>query len=516
MPVVLKFQSTGSIPGDGAPVAMRGSSLTIGRGDENDVALPDPDRTLSKRHCVIEDHNGNVVVVDISTNGTFLNYGRLALGSTPTPLNDGDILSLGPYEIMVSIPQEGAGQAIADPLEELQVSHGHADKAPSSTDLLDAPGDGGDFLDDLLSGREGPVGPAGVNRAENDDDGLLPPLDEDEALLPPLGEDTDYQQGASSAFHSPSSQDHMSTPGVAAPGPVIPDDWEEDLLSPPGAGGRPDDADPFAEPADNGAFTGPGHVPEDFGPPDTQPHGSPEPEVPEDLPGVSSPPEVLPERPAPETPPTTEMPQPPQLRAAPEAVHGPQDVAARAFLKALGAEDVNVPPADLTATMARLGHVLRIMIEGMREILMTRTSIKSEFRIEQTMIRSGGNNPLKFSISPEQAVETMVKPSVKGYLDATDAAAQALDDIKAHEVAMVTGMEAAMRGILARLDPKALEEKIAVGGGLGSVLKSRKARYWEIYESMYADISDQAENDFHELFAREFARAYKEQLERLK
>src|SRR6056297_258590 len=124
MPVVLKFQSTGSIPGDGAPVTMQGQSLTIGRGAENDLALPDPDRTLSKRHCVIEDHNGNVVVVDISTNGTFLNYGKLALGGTPTPLNDGDILSLGPYEIKVCIGQDEKGQPIADPMEDAPVSHG--------------------------------------------------------------------------------------------------------------------------------------------------------------------------------------------------------------------------------------------------------------------------------------------------------------------------------------------------------------------------------------------------------
>ena len=115
-----------------------------------------------------------------------------------------------------------------------------------------------------------------------------------------------------------------------------------------------------------------------------------------------------------------------------------------------------------------------------------------------------------------QRVEAMVKPQAKGYLDATDAAHQALKDIKAHEVAMVTGMEAALRGILKRLDPKVLEERISVGGGFSSVLKSRKARYWEIYEDMYAEISDQAENDFNELFAKEFARAYQEQLDKLK
>jgi type VI secretion system protein len=66
--------------------------------------------------------------------------------------------------------------------------------------------------------------------------------------------------------------------------------------------------------------------------------------------------------------------------------------------------------------MTRMGHMMRLMIEGLREILMTRTSIKSEFRIDQTMISAGQNNPLKFSISAEQAIEAMVRPARKGYL----------------------------------------------------------------------------------------------------
>ena len=176
---------------------------------------------------------------------------------------------------------------------------------------------------------------------------------------------------------------------------------------------------------------------------------------------------------------------------------------------------MRITDAELPDAMARLGRTLKSMITGLREILMTRTSIKSEFRIEQTMVNVGGNNPLKFSVSPEQAIEAMVKPTARGYLPSELAAAQALEDIKAHEVAMVTGMEAALKGVLARLNPETLTAKIEAKGGFG-FLKSRKAQYWEIYEAMYAEIADQAENDFHELFAREFAAAYKKQLAMLK
>jgi type VI secretion system protein len=484
MAITLRFQSTGSIPGKGEPVTMQGASLTIGRGNENDLVLPDPNRELSKRHCAIEDHNGNVIVVDFSTNGTFLNYGKLALGSTPTPLNDGDILSVGPYEILVNISSEEAGDFIAAPVADEQVSHGHAANAPSNADLLDAPGDGGDFLDDLLGGREAaPKGPGVVNRDEPGDDGLLPPLGEDDDILPPA-EDPYAGQGASAGSHNAASQDHFSAARPAESvggGGAIPDDWDEDFLSPVAPASR-GQGDPFAKP------TPPAATPAFQDEPTTQP---------------------LQPMPAPNPVPSAHAVPTPQAAAG-------NIGAARGFLAALGADGMDVPDQDLPATMVRMGKVLRTMIEGMREILMTRSSIKSEFRIEQTMIQVGGNNPLKFSISPEQAIEAMVRPKAQGYLDAADATSEALNDIKAHEVAMITGMEAALKGILKKLDPAVLEAKISKDSSLSGMLKSRKARYWEIYESMYSEISGQAENDFQELFAKEFARAYQDQLDKLK
>jgi len=487
MAITLRFQSTGSIPGNGDPIVMNGPSLTLGRGNENDVVLPDPNRELSKRHCAIEDHNGNVIVVDFSTNGTFLNYGKLALGATPTPLNDGDILSVGPYEILVSIASEDTGDFLADPLADAPVSHGSAHDAPSNADLLDAPGDGGDFLDDLLVGRGAPKGPGAMERDDVGEDGLLPPLGEDDGILPPAP-DPYEGQGASVGSHNAAGQDHFHAPRQAAASPsAIPDDWDEDFLSPTPRGATAIPNDPFASPMQQAP------VPPPTAAPAGRAHVAPSP---------------MPTSPHPAPP--------PQQAAPPAAAMGGPDAASRTFLSQLGADSLGVTDQDLPATMGRLGSVLRIAIEGLREILMTRESIKSEFRIEKTMLQLGGNNPLKFSISPEQAIEAMVLPTPRGYLEATEAAQQALKDIKAHEVAMLTGMEAALKGILKKLDPAVLEEKISADKSLSGMLKSRKARYWEIYESMYTEISDQAENDFQELFAKEFARAYQEQLDKLK
>ncbi|KIN70344.1 FHA domain-containing protein [Sulfitobacter noctilucae] len=481
MAVKLAFQSSGTMPGNVGPMQMpTGGSLSLGRGPANDIVLPDPERQLSKNHCVIEDHNGNVVVVDFSTNGTFLNYSKVPLGRTPTPLNNGDILSIGPYEVMVEIAS-ALPPPIPEPMGHDQVSHGQAGNAPDPMQLLDDVGPGGDFLDDLLGAPEGPQGPGQIKTADPIDD-LLPPLGEEEdPFFTKANDPAQDDLGPSQSMHNTSASDSFRPKFATGPA-VIPDDWDDDLLAPTPT--------PEAKP-----------VPQ---PQDTPPAPEPKPE-----PVAETPPEPTPE---PEMKKQTTV--PPALEK-PVVVSGDQ-AAAHAFLDALDVEGLEISDDELHTAMGRMGRVMRTMITGLREILMTRTSIKSEFRIEQTMISAGGNNPLKFSISPEQAIEALVKPKTRGYLGSELATEQALNDIKAHEVAMVTGMEAALKGILAKLDPEVLGAQIETGGGIGGLLKGKKARYWEVYEKMYGQISDQAENDFHELFSREFARAYKEQLEKLK
>lgn len=484
MGVTLKFQSSGAMPGNAAPVPMRGPSLTVGRGASCDLVLPDPDQQLSRNHCVIEDHNGNVVVVDLSANGTFLNYAKIPLGRTPTPLNNGDVLCIGNYELVVEIRDDltDVGDMIAAPAAQGAISPGDATNAPDPLQLLEDAGPGGDFLNDLLG--EGPKGPAQLNPVDPIDE-LLSPLGDDEDPFFQKPSDGREGEGASLANHNPTGSDGFSVP--AAQNNLIPDDWDDDFLS--GIG------EPETPPAE----------PEPTPPPREVPAPQPE------LPPVAPPPEVPPAPPQ-EIPPVQDRAIPPEQT---EAAAAQAQEAVAAFLTGVGAE-VSIDPADQASTMGRMGRVMKTLVTGLREILMTRTSIKSEFRIEQTMISAGGNNPLKFSITPEQAIEAMVRPATKGYLSPETAAEEALRDIKAHEVAMVTGMEAALKGVLKRLDPKMLEDKIETKGGFSGLLRGKKAQYWDVYEQLYAEISDQAENDFHDLFSREFSRAYKEQLDRLK
>jgi predicted component of type VI protein secretion system len=556
MSVTLQFQSTGTVPGNARPVRMLGPSLTIGRGSENDLVLPDPDRLVSKTHCVIEEHGGRIFAVDLSTNGTFLNYSKVPMGREPTPINNGDVLSLGPYELVVEISD--MVDDLPPPVDIGQASHGRASAAPDPLQLLDDAPPGADFLDSLLGDPKGPTGPRNLKIGQFDPDALLPPLEEDGPLL---GIRPQMPDAPAMRDHSPAITDSFRP--AQANRSVIPDDWEDDLLAPAkpaggmggmGAqpfGGSPFAASPppFAPPAAPRRGAAPEGIPDDFD--DLLgPATSPAPTTPPTAPPFAPPPVAAPVPPPPPEPVTAAPVEgdadyvrpevspfvtvPPVVQSVPpvampvttpvtatnppatQAPTGAEAEAIRAFMAALGTSDLRLTEAELVLTMSRLGATLREMIIGLREILMTRSSIKSEFRIDQTMITAGKNNPLKFSVSPELAIESMTRPSVKGYLDADEAARQALDDIKAHEIGMVTGMEAALKGVLARLDPNELTSKIESTGGISAMFRGKKAQYWETYEKMYAEISDQAENDFHDLFAREFSQAYKDQLKRLK
>ena len=483
MPVTLRFQSTGTMPGSAEPVTMRGASLTIGRGPENDLVLPDADRMISSRHCVIEDHGTSIAVIDISTNGTFLNYAKTPLGNTPTPLNAGDVLTMGAYELIVEmvqdvIPVDQSGfDTLAPAREEGPVSHGDADSAPDALRLLDDGKDPADFLDGLLGPSSETTGPAQLipeDPLETD----LAFGDDEEPLLGPAPDESLAPGATSAPDHAPAASGFF--PSAASDGNFIPDDWDGN-----GDEGAPSPPEPPVPPQ-----------PETVTPPP-----APEPAAP-----ASAAPDAPPVQP--ELQPQTESKTPPSTDARRQS-------AARAFLKAAGVEELDIPDEDLVPVMAHAGTVMQALVTGMREVLMTRAAIKSEFRMKQTMMGSTNNNPLKFSISPEQALEAMIRPRARGYLDPATAAHEALGDIKAHEVAMLTGIEAALKGVLKRLDPEALEERIGKGGETFGFLKGKKARYWEVYEKMYAEISDEVENDFHDLFSKEFSRAYQEQIDKL-
>jgi type VI secretion system FHA domain protein len=86
-----------------------GDELAIGRSVACDWVLPDPDKILSKRHCLIVSRGESWLVTDTSANGTLLNGAALE-SELPHALRDSDRLTVGKYEIEARIGGARSGR----------------------------------------------------------------------------------------------------------------------------------------------------------------------------------------------------------------------------------------------------------------------------------------------------------------------------------------------------------------------------------------------------------------------
>jgi hypothetical protein len=81
---------------EGLDFELDSAQLTIGRGQQNDIALP-ADEFASARHARVEPRQDGVWVQDLgSTNGTYLNGARL---ERPRRLSSGDVVRVGETDL---------------------------------------------------------------------------------------------------------------------------------------------------------------------------------------------------------------------------------------------------------------------------------------------------------------------------------------------------------------------------------------------------------------------------------
>ncbi|TFW31983.1 type VI secretion system-associated FHA domain protein TagH [Massilia horti] len=187
----------------------------------------------------------------------------------------------------------------------------------------------------------------------------------------------------------------------------------------------------------------------------------------------------------------------------------------QALLRGLGVPDLELdrPPAQ---TAELVGAMLREATAGTMAVLLARAMTKRESRLELTVLGAQANNPLKFFPDAESALAQMLTNAMAGYMAPSKAYASAFDDLKAHEMAVIAGMRAALAGVLARFDPALVERGMEPEGVMDKMLSSsRKAKLWDRMVELYGEIVREAEDDFQRLFGERFSAAYEDQIARL-
>ncbi len=383
-------------------------ALSIGRGVECDWILPDPDRVLSKRHCLLTSQDDFWLVTDVSRNGTFLNGDALDPG-VPHALQTGDRLMVGTYEIEARLdrPAESAAPAGA--------SAPWPDAAEEPERLTGDP-----------FGIE-KTGPATI-------DSVIGPADDFEPF------DNGPRSGDAAL-----GADRMSDLGGQFRPPrtsleLIPEDWDDDLVP--------------------------------------LPHATP-----------------------PQAPTTM-----PELASASIDKPGKADVTDGFSAFAAGAGVSGTRHADPRRALGELGAAFRTAVAGLRRMMIARAAIKDEFRIEQTMVRPSGNNPLKFAADDEDALSALIGIGGRRGMSAEQAIAEAVRDMRNHEIAVAQAMQQAMDAVLSALAPAKLLSDLPASAG-DAVPGRRRLRAWEAFEAAHARLAD-TEGQSDSLFGHSFMRAY--------
>ncbi|PAV66567.1 hypothetical protein WR25_01168 [Diploscapter pachys] len=438
-------------PGQCPEKLLENGAISVGRAADNDWVLPDPERLVSSKHCVIQFKDGRYYLTDNSTNGVELVHAgiRLRRGNSE-PLMDGEVIRIGDYEIQaridsgLSIPF--AGQPEAHSFEALMANQGATPNAP----IAGAPAaflqgaSSHDTLPDLFDF----LGPSSV-----------PPVSQPDHVP---AQQHDFRPPTPVA--PPPAPLPAATPG--APG-VIPDDWNLFDETPA----------PVLQPA-----------------PVLAP--APPPPLPEPL--TPSEPVVRPQ---------------PVVTAAASA---DSDALLQAFLRGAGIEHLRIDAVDAAAQMEAIGRSYRLMVEGLIDVLRARSSLKGEFRMQQTTIAPVQNNPLKFAPNADEALLLLLREGNQAFMAPDQAVRDSFDDLRAHQLAVMAGIEAALKHLLKRFEPARLEERLAPAAGLAKLFGgSRQAHCWQQFTELYSQISREAEDDFQDLFGREFSRAYEAHSQRI-
>lgn len=492
---------------------------SIGRNASNDWVLPDAQRYLSGRHAVIRFQNDNYYITDTSTNGVFINNKASPLGKDNSVLlTDRDTLKMGSYEIevllsnsAVSTPPDTGGDILPSlPSRKPTPSIPSKSVDPFKTPVLPnwsqtAESHPVDVLPDFNFGavpsqESLPIqidDPFFQNDHFLPDDisFLTPPLSKGEAL-PPSKQEEDPFIGLSSFFAPPQVKPaplpHVggNTP-LSEPHPLIPDIREV------GKGNIPSNEVSTALPlpeADVSPFSlKPALV--NTEPEQTslglhiQSNRQPTPHIP---------------------PPVASPPPPPPVAITAQGIHD--------FLSGAGISDPEIQrkiAEHLSLELA--GKLFGIMLQGTMHAIHNRAEIKSEMRMDMTTIQATQNNPIKFSATPEDAMQRLFLPQKGVYLSAENALHESFDDIKTHQIAVIAGVQAALKHILSRFSPEHLTTRLQKQSPISAMIPlQRHAKLWSLFEDLYASIEKEATDDFQKLFGIEFSRAYEQQIMKIK
>lgn len=513
MSCTLTIENVASLTsGDPVVMALNEHGLSIGRAAHADWTLPDQRNFISSLHCDIEYIDGQYVLNDRSTNGTFVNGNSQRL-TAPHVLRDGDLIRIGAYEVRVALGgASGFGGGAG--------GHGSG-QASGGLDWLAVAGGGSAPIDARQFGREAAKP---IFQTSND------PLMAGFAPPPPLAAPSDpfgLRAGAPAADpfgltgSAAARPDPFGlAPGAAPPMPAGPapvaDPFGLTAAPAPAAFAAPAPAAAPAPLVANPFGLGAGSAPDPFGTGGAAAAPAPAAAAAADNPwaklhafdtidfAAGATPAVTPTAPAsPAAVATTSAPAPAASTPA-----GDGGAAYAQFLAAAGLKPRDMEGLPASQVLEAAGRLLRQATDGLIRLLDARTRVRHQFGVgaQVTRFQAQGNNPLKWTRVPEQALRQLVGQPDQGFLGGTQAVQGAFEDLQAHEVAMLAAMQEALAATVQRFSPEAIKARAQGRGGI--LPGAKEAALWRAFETEYRALAAESDAAYLDLFARHFRTAY--------
>ncbi|KKO46697.1 hypothetical protein WG68_05285 [Arsukibacterium ikkense] len=185
----------------------------------------------------------------------------------------------------------------------------------------------------------------------------------------------------------------------------------------------------------------------------------------------------------------------------------------QAFLSAL-----NVPaPAEQQlqnpAWWSQLGEALQASLQGVIDVMRSRSEMKSNLRVNQTTFQQRENNPLKFSATISEAFHNLFNNNASSFMAPRQAITAAFADISQHEAAIIAGAAGAMQGMLAQLAPQLLEQRDFGASFIDKVNPTQRySRYWSLYQALHQELQAEVTRTAKGGVNDDFIRAYEDYL----
>lgn len=431
----------------------------IGRSADADWLLPDPEKIVSSTHAVISFEAGSYSITDYSTNGLFINRGVEPLGKGQTRmLQEGDYLQIGEYDIEVA-------------LENHQVT-GHDSSLDRDQQPVTAP-----------VNSSSPLEPEPVHTEQAD---------------------LEYQQMANPLNES------YSAPNLSQAQPEAVTSQARVASAPATAHQIPDDWDASVETSQSKVHE------EQSQPQQIVQQAQVSQQTITQVAANADNTQVVPSQLQAEPQPKIQA--QPQLQAGlansqPANGGAGADVCMNELLKGLGLSAEEIQLSNQPEFYHRLGAALRLSLQGMLDILRARASMKSEFRVMQTTIRTQENNPLKFSINVDEAIRNLFARKIPGFLSWDQAIQECFKDMSSHELALMAGTEGAVNAVLSQLNPDHFVADEQQGNSIEKWIPvAKKAKSWDKYKEQYRKVNEELGQGSGKRFSEEFAEAYEAQL----